>query len=60
MEAEKDVMNLIVKQAQKAKPINVSYMEVEKDVMNLIVNQVHKVKLINVSHMEAVSVVQIA
>ena len=40
MEAEKDVMNLIVKKEQKVKPINVSHMEVEKDVMNLIVKQV--------------------
>jgi hypothetical protein len=40
MEAEKDVMNLIVKQVRKAKPINVLHMEAEKDVMNRIVKKV--------------------
>jgi hypothetical protein len=39
MEAEKDVMNLIVKQVQYENLINVSHMEAEKDVMNRIVNQ---------------------
>jgi shikimate kinase len=39
MEAESDVVILIVNQAQKAKQINVSHMEAEKDVMNRIVNQ---------------------
>jgi hypothetical protein len=32
MEAEKDVMNLIVKQVHKANQINVSHMEAECDV----------------------------
>jgi hypothetical protein len=40
MEAENDVLNLIVKKVQKAKPINVLHMEVENDVMNRIVMQV--------------------
>ena len=31
MEAENDVMNLIVKKVQSAKQINVSFMEVEND-----------------------------
>jgi|LauGreDrversion4_2_1035121.scaffolds.fasta_scaffold637587_3 hypothetical protein len=39
MEAESDVMNLIVNQAQLEKQINVKNMEVESDVMNRIVNQ---------------------
>jgi hypothetical protein len=48
MEAENDVMNLIVIQVHKAKPINVYHMEAENDVMNLTVIQVHKAKPINV------------
>jgi hypothetical protein len=37
MEAENVVMNRIVNQAHKAKPINVKHMEVENVVMNWIV-----------------------
>ena len=48
MEAEPDVVILIVNQAHKVNPINVSHMGEEKDVMNLLVNQVHTVKVINV------------
>jgi hypothetical protein len=40
MEAENVVMNLIVKQVHKEKPINVKHMEAEKDVANRIVKQV--------------------
>jgi hypothetical protein len=40
MEAENDVMNLIVKQVHKANPINVSHMEAENVVANRIVKQV--------------------
>jgi hypothetical protein len=39
MEAENNVVNLIVNQAQKAKQINVKHMEEEPDVVILIVNQ---------------------
>ena len=39
MEAESDVMNLIVIQEQSDKLINVYNMEGENDVMNRIVNQ---------------------
>ena len=39
MEVVKDVMNPIVKKAQKANQINVLHMEVEPDAMNPIVNQ---------------------
>jgi hypothetical protein len=48
MEAESDVVILIVNQAHKAKQINVSHMEAESDVVILIVNQAHKAKQINV------------
>jgi len=48
MEVVNDVMNPIVNQAPKAKPINVENMEVVNDVMNPIVNQVPKAKPINV------------
>ena len=48
MEAENDVMNLIVKKVQKVKQINVLRTEAENVVSNLIVEQVHKVKQINV------------
>ncbi len=48
MEAENDVANWIVKQAQKEKPINVSHMEAENDVANRIVKKVQKEKQINV------------
>jgi hypothetical protein len=37
--AGKDALNLIVKQAHKAKPINVYHMAEATDVMNLIVKQ---------------------
>jgi hypothetical protein len=39
MEAENDVMNLIVNQVQSVKPINVKAMEVENVVMNRTVIQ---------------------
>jgi hypothetical protein len=39
MEAENDVMNLIVKKAHKANPINVKHMEEETVVMNRTVIQ---------------------
>ena len=39
MEAENDVVNLIVNQAHKVKLINVKHMEEEPDVVILIVNQ---------------------
>jgi hypothetical protein len=48
MEVVGDVMNLIVKKAQKVKQINVLHMEVEGGVMNRTVIQAHTVKLINV------------
>jgi hypothetical protein len=48
MEVENDVMNQIVRQAPREKPINVEHMEVENDALNLIVKKVQKVKLINV------------
>jgi hypothetical protein len=48
MEAENDVMNLIVKKVQKAKLINVSLMEEENVVSYLIVNQVQDANPINV------------
>jgi uncharacterized protein YfkK (UPF0435 family) len=40
MEAVSDVLNLVVKQVLKAKPINVSHMEAVSDVLNLVVKQV--------------------
>jgi hypothetical protein len=46
--AEQDVLNQIVKQVPKAKPINVKHMVVEQDVLNQIVKQVPKAKQINV------------
>ena len=48
MEAENDVMNPIVIQAHKEKPINVLHMEAENDVANRIVIQAHEEILINV------------
>jgi len=39
MEAEPDVVILIVNQALETNSINVSHMEAEPDVMNQIVNQ---------------------
>ena len=59
MEAVSVVMNLIVKQVQSEKPINVSHMEAESVVANRTVIQAHKVKPINVSHMEAETDVRI-
>jgi hypothetical protein len=43
-----DVLNQIVKQVPKAKPINVKHMEAVSDVLNKVANQVPKAKPINV------------
>ena len=48
MEAENDVMNPIVNQAQSEKLINVLLMEVESDVMKKDVKQVQEANQINV------------
>ena len=54
-----DVLNPIVKQAPKAKPINVLHMEVVTDVLNPIVKPVLEVKPINVKDMVVVTDVPI-
>ena len=49
MEVENDVMNQIVKKAQKVKPINVNHMEAESDVRIVKIGQIREVEVQNMT-----------